>query len=790
MRFHFTFAVLLKEENVLIKEADHRLPIEGRGAAERDRRPRSFMDQPLPPRFPPLKRRLFSLGAELRGAPLIPSVVSGLIVAMCTAVVGVSTAALVFGGELSPWVPLGITLFLFGSVVFGAGAALFSSFPSNITIPEDRLAPIIGLLAAAIVTRLHGVVPTEEIAQTVLAAIAVATLLTGLTYYLLGRFRLGNLIRFIPYPVLGGFLAGSGWLLFSGSFRVMTGIALQPSTLLLLSRPENAVLWLPGLGFGVLMLAVLRWRPHVLAVPALLAGAIGLFYLVSGMLHLPLDRMRQSGWLLQSLSSVPVTQIHGIFAWHGIHWGAIAAESSFIAALLLTAVISLLLTDTALETSINREIDLNDELRTTGLLNLAGGLGGSFPGFAALSLTRLPISLGAGNRLTGLIYAGICGLVLLCGNAFLSYIPKFVLGGLLLFAGLEVLVEWVVDARRRLPRIDYLILLLILFVVGAVGYLQGIGVGIVAASALFIVGYSRIGVVSRRFTGAERHSNVERAEAEARLLRENGESLLLLKLQGFIFFGSANKLYEAVRDRAFQPGAVPLRFVVLDFGRVTGLDSSSIVSLVKIRELGESQGFRLVFVLVSPTIRAQFEIGGLFSTPAARLFPDCDQGLEWCEDEMLRLSPAADGGEASLVPYLAKHWPEGSDPTRLDHYLERISIAADEILFRQGDPSSELYFLESGRVRVDLELENERVVRLRSLLKGTVVGELGFYLRVPRNATVRAETPCRLRRLTGAGLQRMEEEEPAVALLFHHYMSRLLADRLSATDRSLQAALE
>ena len=741
----------------------------------------------------PFRHRFGSLLAELRRAPLFPSFVSGLIVAMCTAVVGVSTAALVFGGEIAPWVPMGITLFLLGTVVFGGGAALFSSFPGNITIPEDRLAPIVGLLSVAIVTRLHGVAPTDEIARTVIAAIAVATLLTGLTYYLLGRFRLGNLIRFIPYPVLGGFLAGSGWLLFSGSFRVMTGVSLEPRSLMLLARPETVILWFPGLGFGVVMLAVLRWRSHVLAVPALLASAIGLFYLVIGLFHLPLDRMRQSGWLLQSLPSVPVTRIHGIFAWRGIHWGAIAHESSFIAALLLTAVISLLLSDTALETSIHREIDLNEELRTTGLLNLAGGLGGSFPGFVALSLTRLPISLGAGNRLTGLVYAAACGTILFCGNAFLSYIPKFVLGGLLLFAGLEVLVEWVVDARRRLPRVDYLILLLILFVVGAVGYLQGIGVGIVAASALFIVGYSRIGVVAQRLTGVERHSNVERAEGDARLLREKGNSLLLLKLQGFIFFGSANKLYEAVRDRAFQPEAEPLRFVVLDFGRVSGLDSSAVVSLIKIRELGESQAFRLVLVLVAPPILAQLHTGGLFSTEAARRFPDCDQGLEWCEDEILRdarPSLAARDGEASLLPYLKTHWPEGSDPARLNRYLEWIEIVAGEILFRRGDPSSELHFLESGRVRVELELDNGRIVRLRSLLGGTVVGELGFYLRVPRNATVRAETACVLCRLTRSGLKRMEEEDPAAALVFHHYMSRLLADRLSSTDRSLQAALE
>ncbi len=155
-----------------------------------------------------LSRRAASLGADLRRAPLLPSLVSGTIVALMTSVISVSFAALIFGGELADGVPYGISLCLLSAVVLGGGAALFSSFPGNITIPQDRIAPILALMAAAIAARLHGQVPPDDIARTVLAAIALASLLTGLAFYLLGRFRLGDLIRFIPYPVVGDFLAG------------------------------------------------------------------------------------------------------------------------------------------------------------------------------------------------------------------------------------------------------------------------------------------------------------------------------------------------------------------------------------------------------------------------------------------------------------------------------------------------------------------------------------------------------------------------------------------------------
>ncbi|SDT91587.1 sulfate permease, SulP family [Verrucomicrobium sp. GAS474] len=750
-----------------------------------------------PSLFAALSLRLGALWSEVGHAPVAPSLISGMIVAMMASVMGVSFAALVFGGELSGWIPYGVSLFLLGALLLGGGTALLSAFPGSITVPQDRFFPILGLMAVGMTATLHGAASPDDIARTVLATIAIASLLTGLAFYLLGRFGLGNLIRFIPYPVVGGFLAGSGWLLFSGSFRVMTGSTLALASLPALGRPETAALWVPGLLFGTVLWAVLRWRPHVLAVPTLLAVGVGLFYLAVALLHLPLAHMRETGWLLKSLPSVPVTELHGLFAARGVHWEVVAAQGGFLSALLLTAVISLLLNITAIELTADREIDLNAELRVAGWVNLAGGVAGSSPGFLGLSLTRLPLSFGASNRLTGLVYAACCGAILLCGTAFLSYIPKFVLGGFLLYLGLSMLMEWIVDGRRQLPAADYGVMLLILIVIGTVGYLQGIAVGIVAASALFIVGYGRVSVVARRLTGAEQRSNVDRAEADTHLLQEKGRGLLILKLQGFIFFGSANKLYDTARDRLALPGEEPLRFVLLDLGQVTGLDSSALLSLVKMRKLGAKRGFRLVLVVspASARLRAQIEAGGLLNADGARLFPDRDHGLEWCEDEILNEVRLGSGIEVReedvpLLLYLQRHWPADSNPTRLDRYLERVGVSAGEPLFRQGEPSRELYFVEEGRVRVELELGDGRVIRLRSLLKGTVVGELGFYLHSARGATVRAETACTLRRLTDEGLRRMEAEEPGAALVFHHYMSRFLADRMTYTNRALQAALE
>src|SRR5690606_14323838 len=117
-----------------------------------------------------------------------------------------------------------------------------------------------------------------QIFYTVVATMALASLLTGLLFLLLGTFRLGNLIRYIPYPVIGGFLAGTGWLLFQGGMGVLVDVSLAEP--LALFRPGVWLRWVPGLAVALLLLVVLRRYSHPLILPGILISAIGLFYVV------------------------------------------------------------------------------------------------------------------------------------------------------------------------------------------------------------------------------------------------------------------------------------------------------------------------------------------------------------------------------------------------------------------------------------------------------------------------------------------------------------------------------
>jgi SulP family sulfate permease len=391
------------------------------------------------------------------------------------------------------------------------------------------------------------------------------------------------------------------------------------------------------------------------------------------------------------------------------------------------------------------------------------------------------------------VAAGIlCAVIAVAGAGLLAFFPKAILGGLLLFLGLDFLYEWVVAGWSKLSRTDYAVVILILVVIGATNFLIGVGVGLVATIILFVLNYSRINVVHHALSGTELRSNVERCAYHRRALTEElGRRIFMLELQGFIFFGTASALLDRIRARVAESESPVIRYMILDFRRVTGLDSSAVISFVKGKQLAEAQGITLVLTHLSDELRHRFEQKGLFEGESeVRLFPDLDRGLEWCEEEVLEAEKITLlHVPVTLSAQLADSGFSKADTVRLREFLERVDPDEGETLMRQGDEADRLYFIERGTVSVYLEIANGERVRLQTLGLGTAVGEPGLYLGTKCSASVVADSPTIAYRLTRAALAEMKEKEPELAATFHEFAARLLSDRLAATTRTLEAVL-
>jgi SulP family sulfate permease len=161
------------------------------------------------------------LREELAPRRLVPTLF-GLVLGALEVVLAISLAAPIFGGRLSAHLEAGIGLALLSAVVVTVVVAFRSSLPGAMGSVQDSTAAVLALTAAGIAAEVPAT--GEERFLAVVVAIGLTTVATGVFLYALGLLRLGNLIRFMPYPVVGGFLAGTGWLLAKGAIGVLGGI--------------------------------------------------------------------------------------------------------------------------------------------------------------------------------------------------------------------------------------------------------------------------------------------------------------------------------------------------------------------------------------------------------------------------------------------------------------------------------------------------------------------------------------------------------------------------------------
>jgi len=361
-----------------------------------------------------------------------------------------------------------------------------------------------------------------------------------------------------------------------------------------------------------------------------------------------------------------------------------------------------------------------------------------------------------------------------------------IVGGVLVFLGLAFLVEWVWDKRKALPPLEYGVVLVILAAIIARGFLPGVVVGLVLAVVLFAVNYGRIELVREVVFGETYHSNVDRPPAERARLRTMGDRVQILRVNGFLFFGSANGVLERIRKRAETD---PPLFLVIDLRRVTGVDSSAVVAFVKAMHLAEAAGFELVFTGTSESVRRQLARGGMVASEIVRFEPDLDRGLQRCEEGLLR-------DEAVTVPAAVDGrggrdggWTAGMPPG-LDRYVERQTLPDGTVLIRQGESPDDVFVLESGTLQVEMQTSDGTRMRLRSINPGVVVGEVAMYSGDPRTADVVAEGPSVVLRLDKASIERIEAEDPELAAALHRWLAGVLSERLSDTLREFDALLD
>ncbi len=732
---------------------------------------------------------------------VIGNLLAGLIVSLVAMIFNISYAALIFSGPLAVYLPFGISAALISLVVSAIIVALFSSLPILCAGPDSLTAAVQALIVGNIAQLLIASGTTDAILPTVLVAFVVAATFTGLILFIAGQIQLGRWVRYIPYPVIGGFLAGTGWLITRGALKVMSDLPLEFSQLQSLLQPALLSRWLPGLGFGLLTVVITRRYKHYLVIPTLFVGAIGVFYALLWGLGIDRQQAAAAGLLFEPFAATAYHFPLTAPILSEVHWLLLWAQSASLLALFLITIIDLLLVASGLELALETNIDFNRELRVTGLANIVAGGFGGFVACLSTSRTLLNQKAGATNRLAGLVVAAVGLLMLFYGGPLIAYIPKAVLGGLLLYLGLSLLVQWLYEAKRKLSRADYALIWIIMLVIGVAGLLPGIVVGIVIASIIFTVTYSRTPILKHDLSGTDYPSNRARTTQQRRFLTTHSHKIRILWLQGYLFFGTATQLAEYVQQLVSnQPQTI--QFLILDFFHVTGVDASALTSFTKLQRLAEAHNIQLLYSTLSPQLVAQFvqekifpapvqieqteeQIAPLQSTAPQWLFKDLDHAVEWCEDRLLEPTSLYRQRFSPLPLQLDELFPATEQITTFMRYLERLRAQPDEVIIALGEKSDTIYILEHGQVSILTQLQNDQVRRMSTMGAGAIFGDWS----VPANGYVIAGQRSQLYTLSATALERMESEDPALAVTFFrfitHHTGKHLLQAHTTIDRLL-----
>ena len=662
---------------------------------------------------------------------------SGSINALILLCYAIGYGLMIFSDSLERYVSVGIPSLLVGVCLVGLVVTLWGSQQFRIAGPDSNTAAILAVSLASIGldTRARGASESAVIG-TVLMALSATLLVSGVIAYGLGRLRQGALIQLAPFSVVGGVLAASGFLVFSGAFHILTNQTLDFSVLeVIRNTPFIAVL--TALTIAIVLLLSKRIRGYFLGFPSvILLGTVG-FYGLAAAVGLPTERLRTLGLLLQPVSNVSLPMTLSIppdlVAWQVI--GNHVIE--------LGAVVVVALTETA--------------------LTLSETLYGAGP----------TVEAGEKNRQSSICTSALCLIIVVAFPALISLLPKPVIAGLLLYLSVSMLLEWAVASRRRLPLHEYILLLLILGATVLKGFLAGALLGLIASCVLFAWNYGRVTCIKSVFTGQTYRSRVRRTARHDKILAEQGESTFGLSLQGYLFFGTAQIIVNhAIEARQLTER----RFIVIDMKAVQGMDASAVMCFRKLRQICDPHRIALVFAGLGEKQRVLLRRCEVLDKPEFD-FIDLDHALEWIEARTLNEFSGVPT-ESSLRKMLAPHFrPQNLE--RLLFLLEPLVYEPGEVVLTQGERGDSLLFIERGQLGVKLASGDGAVVRFASYGPGTIVGEQALFTFGSQSAQVVADASSRAFRLTRNKLNELERTSPGAALELKTLVIQTLATRLS-----------
>lgn len=717
-----------------------------------------------------MKSMLGELGRDLGSEKLIPALSCGLIFGVQLLVFSVSMAAGIFSGPLTPFLSLGVGLLLFGYFTMATITALGSGFRG--AVAGAPLPSVMMLVAITTTVDLDG----RALYATVVATALLGTMAVGVCFFAIAHFQLARFLRFIPYPVSGGFVAGTGGLACLVGLRLL-GITLEEGGLASPMDGGTALKLGIGMAYGLGLFVVMkRWKSFLIFPASFLVVAVA-FQLGLALFGMPPEEARGAGLLFSGLSGGGVWPPIGPADLPYIHWSEFAGQIPNLLILFTVTLVCVAMNLGGTEVAANVDLDWNREFRVAGWANIVTGVGGAPPGCLIAAACIRNFLLGATTRLTGLFTALALGAALVAGDALLNLFPVPLVAGVLLFLGLTMMDAWLIGTWRRLAWTDYSIIVIMFATIVTFGFLEGVGIGMLITSAIFVISLSRLDVVHSGFTMRDRQSKRTRPVPERAILYGEGERVQAYRLRGYLFFGSAYRLADRLK-LSLKDEPVPT-CILLNFEGVSGFDLSAVNALVRFIRAADAGGVGVVLAGASERLETALE-SELPPAVWANVVKEHDEdyALEQCEEIVLAKwrsqLESAEHLRDTLLERVVDDFARQLERQAfieelledLGEWMEPREYGAGETMVTAGQPRNGLQILREGQA----SQFDSNGTRIRQLSPGDVIEPRGAYDTGPATHTTIAVEPCRTFALGPEARARLEQSRPERMIEFYGYL--------------------
>ena len=724
-------------------------------------------------------------------------IVGGVAAAIMTIPISMGYGLLALSPFGDPVVPLAILAGLYAPIFGCLIGVLLGANTTMIYSPRSIVTFLIGALVLDIIVRSNLAFMQNAAPATLLCVAFLLIFMAGFFQAIFGVFRFGDLVRYIPAPVIAGFQNAAAILIFFSQLNSMLGLRPQLALADLTSGIDK--LQLPTLIVGVVTcVLILKGARITRRIPPTLLGLFGgiaLYYLLvaAGL------GSRLSPVIGAIPFALPDPQYFMEFA-NLVTTPEFSAVMPMLigGALSLAIVASLdgMLCARLIESDSGNRIHANHELTRLGVGNMVAAGFGCIANGINLASSFANHRSGARTPVSLVVHAGFMLMAVLALSPLIAYIPRVVISAMLIVVAIQLFDRWTIQICMKLLKrefastqsmlLDLTIILFVTVAAVAINIVFAVIIGITVTVMFFLLRMSK-SVVRRVYRCDAVHSRKSRDEKLMEVLGRHGAEILVYELEGALFFGTAENLAREI-DAQVKDN---VSYVIFDLKRVNDIDSTGAKILLQTHDrLAKDGKYLLLSAIEERTHVANIlkDMGVTAALTRNRLFHDTDRAIEWAEDRLIfsHLGEIDSSIEFPLHQLDVLAGMNAGEIEVLRAALTRRLYRQGDVVFDEGDESKELYIVAMGSASARLRLPGtDRQTRLITFSPGTVFGELALLDQEARSATVEADEDLVCYVLDRATFEKLTRHDPSIAIKLLTNLGRELASHLRRANRTI-----